>query len=105
MFIKDGNYKGLEFQIRLSIPENYPNEIVKVYFETKVIHPMINFETGELNIQMLSNLLKFDYEKFRNFSSNKIEKLLLYIQTFLTNSRDLEILNSLNSSSQNKYFV
>jgi ubiquitin-protein ligase len=38
------------FKFRIELPENYPNDCPKVFFETYVFHPLVDSETGELNI-------------------------------------------------------
>lgn len=66
------------------------------------MHSIINNETGELDIKMLFDLLQISHEQFINLSSNKIEKLLLYIQKFFTKSTNSIITDPLKTSDEQK---
>jgi len=51
---------------------------------------------------MLFDLLQISHEQFSHFSSNKIEKLLLYIQKFFTESKTSIITDPLKTSDEQK---
>lgn len=46
-------YKEGVFEIRLNLPSNYPMAPPKITFITKIFHPNINFETGEVCLDIL----------------------------------------------------
>jgi ubiquitin-protein ligase len=51
MFIRQGEYKNAVFKFRIEIPEDYPTEMPTVVFENDVYHPLVDAETGELNLK------------------------------------------------------
>ena len=50
---QDTIYDGGEFQVIVQYTYNYPFKPPSVWFETKIWHPNINTETGELCIEFL----------------------------------------------------
>ena len=50
-----GPYKTGKFKAKLYIPQDYPQSTVKVYFKTRIYHPLINFETGELDTKVIGS--------------------------------------------------
>ena len=50
-FIRSGMYQGGVFKFIIEIPANYPLTIPKVYFLSSIFHPLIDQDTGELNLQ------------------------------------------------------
>ena len=51
-------YEGGEFVALLDFTDNYPFKCPKVNFVTKVYHPGIKLETGEICMQALQNMWK-----------------------------------------------
>ncbi|KAL7633749.1 UNVERIFIED_CONTAM: hypothetical protein RMT77_015703 [Armadillidium vulgare] len=52
IFIRQGLYQGGIFRFALHIPENYPDgDVPSVFFETPVFHPLVDPETGELEVK------------------------------------------------------
>ncbi|XP_058800067.1 AKT-interacting protein homolog A-like isoform X2 [Phymastichus coffea] len=48
-FIRQGIYQGGVFRFTITLPQNFPDgKCPDVVFQTKVFHPLINYETGEL---------------------------------------------------------
>ena len=48
-------YEGATFILDIDIPNNYPFDPPKIVFVTKVWHPNINSETGEICLDILKN--------------------------------------------------
>ncbi len=55
IFIRNGIYEKAKFKFQIYYPNNFPTEKPMIFFKSKVYHPLINFETGELdlNVQLL----------------------------------------------------
>ncbi|KAL0102596.1 hypothetical protein PUN28_018119 [Cardiocondyla obscurior] len=70
-FIRQGVYKGGVFRFTITLPSNFPvGDCPKVVFETKIFHPLINPETGEL-------CTLWGFPEWRR--NNRIWQLLQYI--------------------------
>ena len=70
-------FEGGYFHFKINIPENYPFEPPEVKMITKVYHPNINYESGNICV----NILKKD-----NWTStNSIQSVLLSLQGLLSN--------------------
>jgi ubiquitin-protein ligase len=52
LFINDGNYKKGIFKFVIKIPTSYPSNPPIVIFQTKIIHSLIDYESGILNIEV-----------------------------------------------------
>ncbi len=52
ILVRTGYYKTGKFKAELYIPEDYPQRAVKVYFKTRIYHPLINYDTGELDTKV-----------------------------------------------------
>jgi len=50
---KEGFYKNITFRMNVIVPKGYPFNAPKIVTLTKVLHPNIHFETGEVYISML----------------------------------------------------
>ena len=50
IFIRSGDYKGSIFKFQINIPVNYPETRPEVYFTSPVFHPLVDPESGYLNI-------------------------------------------------------
>lgn len=48
-------YHGGCFRLNIDFPNDYPDECPKVYFTTKIFHPNVNYDTGEVCIESLNN--------------------------------------------------
>ena len=69
-------FEGGYFHFKINIPENYPFEPPEVKMVTKVYHPNINSQTGNICV----NILKPD----KWTSTNSIQLVLLSLQGLLT---------------------
>ena len=69
-------FEGGYFHFKINIPENYPFEPPEVKMITKVYHPNINSQTGNICV----NILKKD----KWTSTNSIQLVLLSLQGLLT---------------------
>lgn len=52
---KDTPYEHGEFYIQIDVPENYPHKPPKCYFITKIFHPNVHFNTGEICHELLNS--------------------------------------------------
>ena len=50
LHLKSGHYKGGIFKFSLHIPVDYPDSPPSVYFFNQIYHPLIDEETGELDL-------------------------------------------------------
>ncbi|KAH0955063.1 hypothetical protein HN011_005505 [Eciton burchellii] len=70
-FIRQGIYKGGVFRFTITLPPNFPlGDCPKVIFETRVFHPLINPENGEL-------CTSWGFTEWRR--NNRIWQLIQYI--------------------------
>ncbi|XP_020293796.1 protein crossbronx homolog [Pseudomyrmex gracilis] len=70
-FVRQGFYKGGVFRFTIILPQNFPlGECPKVVFETKIFHPLINPENGEL-------CTSWGFPEWRR--NNRIWQLIQYI--------------------------
>ena len=53
LFIKEGIYINSTIKFQIIIPKTYPSNPPSVYFITKLYHPLINLETGELDLKLI----------------------------------------------------
>ena len=51
---KGSVYEGGEFELLISIPEQYPIKPPVIRFNTKICHPNIHFKSGEICLDILS---------------------------------------------------
>ncbi|XP_076363974.1 AKT-interacting protein-like isoform X1 [Tachypleus tridentatus] len=71
LFIRQGLYQGGVFRFTLYMPDNYPDgDCPLIVFEPSVFHPLINIETGELDV-------KRGFQKWRR-NVNHIWQVILY---------------------------
>jgi len=54
VLIGGGYYEKGKFKFQIHIPNNYPSGSIKVYSVTKVYHPLINIESGEVDLKVMS---------------------------------------------------
>ena len=54
----DSAYSGFCFEIVIRIQNEYPFKPPSVYFLTKIFHPNIHFETGEVCLDIIKNSWK-----------------------------------------------
>jgi len=50
LFLRQGLYKGGAFKFLVELPEEYPDSPPKLYFTSEVFHPMVDAETGLVDI-------------------------------------------------------
>lgn len=48
--VKSGSYAGGVFKFTVDIPQNYPLAAPRVFFNSQVFHPLVDSNTGELNL-------------------------------------------------------
>lgn len=70
LFIRKGLYQGGVFRFTIYIPDNFPEcHAPMVVFEPSVFHPLVNIETGELDV-------KRGFPKWRH--ANHLWQVVLY---------------------------
>jgi ubiquitin-protein ligase len=86
--INDGIYKGGYFKFDVLIPSSYPINPPQVVFKNKVYHPLVDMNTGSLDIE----------KKFNNWTPGKnlIVNILFYIKDIFFNPTYLQEKTSLN---------
>lgn len=52
---KDTPFEGGSFRLEFRIPENYPYLAPKVIFRTRIFHPNVHFESGEICLDILKS--------------------------------------------------
>ncbi|XP_031561496.1 protein AKTIP homolog [Actinia tenebrosa] len=71
IFIRMGSYQDGAFKFTMTVPDNYPDgECPKLVFKPPIFHPVVNIETGELDV-------KRAFPKWRR-SVNHLWQVLLY---------------------------
>ncbi|ODQ79966.1 hypothetical protein BABINDRAFT_36737 [Babjeviella inositovora NRRL Y-12698] len=50
---EDSPYEGGTWVLKIDVPPTYPTQPPKISFVTQIIHPNINFETGEICLSLL----------------------------------------------------
>ena len=50
--VRSGLYKNAKFKFYMEFPRGFPKNKPEVYFVTKVYHPLINYETGHLDLKV-----------------------------------------------------
>lgn len=50
---EESPYKDGIFEIRINIPQNYPIGPPKMSFITRIFHPNVNYDTGEICLDVL----------------------------------------------------
>ncbi|OJJ42841.1 hypothetical protein ASPZODRAFT_136981 [Penicilliopsis zonata CBS 506.65] len=53
--VKDSPYEGGLWALRIRIPETYPLTPPSIRFTTRICHPNIHFETGEICLTLLTS--------------------------------------------------
>jgi ubiquitin-protein ligase len=59
IFVTEGFYEKGIFKFQVKIPDSYPSISPEVFFITKVLHPMIDSETGEVDVKV-KNLINIE---------------------------------------------
>ena len=52
---EDSPYQNKSFEVKLLIPDNYPFSPPKARFMTRIFHPNIHFDTGEVCLDILKS--------------------------------------------------
>ena len=76
IFIKEGPYKGGMYKFEIRFPQNYPLKHPEVFFINKIIHPLIQDNTGKLDITVRKIILIVKLNR-KNFQTGSQEKILL----------------------------
>ncbi|XP_014214890.1 protein crossbronx homolog [Copidosoma floridanum] len=75
-FIREGVYQGGVFRFTITLPPSFPDgKCPMVNFQTNVFHPMINYETGELN-------MSWGFPEWKR--DNRIWQLVQYVTKIFT---------------------
>ena len=67
--MREGVYKDGIFKFEINIPNSYPAKPPEITFITRIYHPMIDFSTGKLDINVNINLIR------KNFLSGKLVRI------------------------------
>jgi len=54
IIIRAGLYKNAKLKFYLELPRGFPKSKPELYFVSKVYHPLVNYETGHLDMKLLS---------------------------------------------------
>ncbi|XP_066598000.1 AKT-interacting protein-like [Prorops nasuta] len=74
-FVRQGVYQGGIFRFTITLPDNFPDGgCPKVIFQTKIFHPLISPETGEL-------FVSHDFPEWKR--TNRIWQLIQFITKIL----------------------
>jgi len=99
-------YAGGIFQVNVFIPEGYPNKSPIIKFITKIYHPNISFESGNLDSEILDkiwrpslsiakligiiyNLLIEPNKNYENLDTQAKKEYIENLQTFIYNATDI----------------
>ena len=52
--IRDGPYSGGKFKLTVTFTKNFPVEIPVIKFVSRVFHPLISTETGEVDLKVIN---------------------------------------------------
>ena len=52
---EDSPYKDGIFEVKITIPQNYPMVPPKMMFITRIFHPNVNYSTGEICLDVLKD--------------------------------------------------
>jgi Ubiquitin-protein ligase len=88
--IKSGFYDKGKFKFEINIPQGYPSQRFSIYFTTKVYHPLVNNETGELDITLLP------------VSDTPLADGLMFIRNIFVDTTYLNVPDSFNSTAYKK---
>ena len=54
IIIRAGLYKNAKLKFYLELPRGFPKSKPELYFISKVYHPLVNYETGHLDMKVCS---------------------------------------------------
>lgn len=75
-FIRQGIYQGGVFRFTITLPSNFPDgQCPTVVFQSKIFHPLININTGELNTV-------WGFAEWKR--NNRVWQLIQYVTKVLT---------------------
>jgi ubiquitin-protein ligase len=52
LFVRQGHYKNAILKFQIKYPKEYPTLPPTLIFLSKIYHPLVNLETGELDISV-----------------------------------------------------
>ena len=55
--IRDGPYEGAKFKLTVTFNKNYPVEAPLIKFAPGIFHPLIDIETGEVDMKVHSPII------------------------------------------------
>ncbi len=53
IYIKDGLYQKGVFKFIVSIPDVYPSIPPQIFFQDKILHPLVEYESGKLDLGVI----------------------------------------------------
>ncbi|KAL4509155.1 hypothetical protein ABPG72_018086 [Tetrahymena utriculariae] len=117
IFVRNGLYKNGKFKFEMTFPSTFPLEPPQIKFKQHIYHPLIDYETGKLDLKKLFKEWKYGSTHLVYTLINEIKNIFLDIsfyqitdsynqQAALAFTNDIEtfvknIVTSVNSSIQN----
>ena len=70
--VKQGIYNSAVVKFKIEFPPSYPKKMPEVRFQSKIYHPLVNWETGRLN-------LSYEFKSW-TFGKSWVINVLLFIK-------------------------